>query len=152
MAKAPTTKARSTAPKSTAPRSTRKPAAATKDVTPSKSAAKTPVVVTESTPVVSAPSLRKRELVDRAVKRSGLRKKFVKPAVDAFLAELADSLRDDRELTIPPLGKVKIQRSKTLGNAKVMVLKVRVPNAVEDGGPEDGDKVEAETPRIEAAE
>jgi len=79
--------------------------------------------------------MRKKELIERATERSGIKKKWVKPAIEAALAEMGEALANDRELNLPPFGKVRLQRTKQLTNAKVMVLKVRQNLATGDHGP-----------------
>ncbi|MDO6800260.1 HU family DNA-binding protein [Shimia thalassica] len=99
-----------------------------------------PVVVTETAPVLSAPELKKVELIDAVVERSGVKKKFAKPAIEAALAILGESLAEGRDLNLRPLGKVKVQRTKEVANAIVMTTRIRRPNMeatpveAEDGG------------------
>ncbi|MEQ9693546.1 HU family DNA-binding protein [Shimia sp. SDUM112013] len=103
--------------------------------TPSKSTAVAakkapPVVVKETAPVVSAPEMKKVELIDLVVERSGIKKKFAKPAIEAALAILGETLAEGRDLNMRPLGKVKVQRSKEVANATVHTVRIRRPNAV----------------------
>ncbi|KIC49282.1 HU family DNA-binding protein [Tateyamaria sp. ANG-S1] len=77
------------------------------------------------TPVVSGPMMRKKELVDAVVARSGLKKKDVKPAVEATLAVLGDALKEGRTLNLQPMGKVKINREKALASGRMMVARIR---------------------------
>jgi DNA-binding protein HU-alpha len=83
-----------------------------------------------------APSLRKRELLDKIVKRSGVKKKAAKPVLEALLAELGETLAAGRELVLPPLGRIRINREKSLANGRVMILKVRQKDAPETPAPE----------------
>lgn len=69
--------------------------------------------------------LRKKELIDRVVARSGVKKKDAKPVVEALLAELGDALASEREMVLPPLGKLSVNRQKSLPNGRVLILKVR---------------------------
>ena len=95
-----------------------------------------PVVVTENTPVVSDPALKKKELIDTVVERSGIKKKDAKPVVEAMLAVLGQTLAEGREMNLQPLGKIKINRAKDVQGGKVLVTKIRqsnrVPNAPKD--------------------
>lgn len=91
-----------------------------------------PIVVQETSPAVAAPQLKKQQLIEDVVERSGIKKKFAKPAIEAALAVLGEALADGRELNLRPLGKVKVQRTKTLSNGTVMVVRVRQPLAQED--------------------
>lgn len=85
----------------------------------------TPVVVEGPQPVVSGPVMRKKELIDLVVERSGVKKKDAKPVVEATLAILGEALADTRELNLQPLGKVKVRREKLMPNGRVMVTKIR---------------------------
>ena len=72
--------------------------------------------------------IKKPELLDEVVLRTGLKKRDVKPAVEAALSVLGDALRDGAEVNVPPLGKLRIVKSKDLeGGAAVMTLKLRTP-------------------------
>ncbi|MDF1727640.1 MAG: HU family DNA-binding protein [Sulfitobacter sp.] len=79
--------------------------------------------------VILGPVMRKKELIDKVVTRSGMKKKDVKPVVDAVLAELGDALADNRELNLHPLGKLKVRREKKLPNGRMVVAKIRQPNS-----------------------
>jgi DNA-binding protein HU-alpha len=84
-----------------------------------------PSVVKTATPVVSTPAVKKKDLVDDVVRRSGLKKKDVKPVVEATLAALGDALAQDKDLNLPPFAKLKIQRVKELSGARVTVARLR---------------------------
>ena len=72
--------------------------------------------------------LKKPELLDAVVARTNLKKRDVKPAVEAALAVLGDALRDEKVINLPPLGKLRLVKSKPLdGGASVMTLKLRTP-------------------------
>lgn len=113
---------------------TRKSTTASKTATTPKSAATStaksttpaaPVVVDAPVPVVSGPVMRKKELIDTVVARSGIKKKDAKPVVEAMLDVLGEALGEGRELNLHPMGKIKVKRAKELSNAKVMVARVR---------------------------
>ena len=89
-----------------------------------------PVVVTENTPVVSDPALKKKELIDTVTERSGVKRKDVKPVVEALLAVLGQSLSEGREMNLQPLGKIKINRAKDVQGGRVLITKVRQSNRV----------------------
>lgn len=76
-------------------------------------------------PIVAENDLRKKELFDLVVARSGMKKKDVKPVVEAMLEVLGDALAEQRELVLPPLGKIKIQRAKELPQGRALILKLR---------------------------
>ena len=42
-----------------------------------------------------------------------------------MLAELGEALSDGQELSLPPLGRVKINREKEIEDGKVLILKLR---------------------------
>ena len=72
--------------------------------------------------------MKKPELLDEVVLRTNLKKRDVKPTVEAALAVIGDALRDGAEINIPPLGKLRVVKSKILeGGAAVMTLKLRTP-------------------------
>ena len=94
------------------------------------------VVVEGPQPVVSGPVMRKKELIDAVVERSGIKKKDAKPVVEAMLAVLGEALADSRELNIQPLGKVKVRRAKQMQNGRVLVTKIRQSTALGADGEE----------------
>lgn len=69
--------------------------------------------------------MKKKELIDKVVLRSGIKKKDAKPVVEAMLAVLGEALAEERTLNLQPLGKVKINRTKMVGNDKVIICKLR---------------------------
>lgn len=89
-----------------------------------------PTLVQVKEAVVGQPDLRKKELIDLAVERSGLKKKDVKPAVEAILSVLGEALADGRELNLRPMGKLKVQRQEEKANGTVMVCRIRQPRPV----------------------
>ena len=129
-----TTARRSTSTKAktaTKPKTTTKRTASKAKAAPKTSA---PVVVDAPTPVVAGPVMRKKELIEAVVARSGLKKKDVKPAVEATLAVLGDALQEGRALNLHPMGKVKINREKKLASGRMMVARIR-QNDPETGAP-----------------
>lgn len=101
-----------------------------------KSATAEPTVVETLTPVVVSNELRKKELFDLVVERSGMKKKDVKPVVEAMLAVLGDALAEQREMDLQPLGKVKVQRGKELSDGRALVLKLRQKTARLNAAPD----------------
>ena len=111
-----------TAKKTTAtPASTAKTEAPKDDATPESS----PSFVAPATPVVAGPVLKKAELVDRVVARSGMKKKDVKPAVEAALAVLGEAITAGEELNLQPFGKMKINNEKEVSNALIYNVRIR---------------------------
>ena len=72
-----------------------------------------------------APSLAKRDLFARVAAATGSRKKDVKLIAEATLAIIGQALSDGEELNLPPLGKVRIVKSRDAGAAEVVTLKLR---------------------------
>lgn len=117
--KAATKVTKKVAPK-TAPQIAAKPVVA-KVVNAAPAAEKT----APTAPAVEAPVLRKKELIDRVVARSGIKKKDAKPTIEAMLAVLGEALQKGEELNLHPMGKMKVTRVIEKPNATVMVTKVR---------------------------
>ncbi|MBK5933834.1 DNA-binding protein [Rhodovulum imhoffii] len=69
--------------------------------------------------------LRRPELVDRVVEVSGMKKKDVKPIVEAMLHVLGEAFAANEEMILHPLGRVKIDRQKDAGNATVIRARIR---------------------------
>lgn len=120
-----TTKASGTAAKTAAAKSTEAAVASVEKATPK------PTVVNTSVAVVSTPELKKKELIEAVVTRSGIKKKDAKPVVEAMLAILGEELGEGRELNLQPLGKMKINRIKQLANGRIVMCKLRRSNAVD---------------------
>lgn len=123
----PTATTRKTPARRTTPA---KPAAAAPAVKPTEPAP-TPKLVTVSTPVVAEADLKKKELVDLVVEKSGIKKKDAKPVVEAMLAVLGETIAAGRELNLQPLGKLRINRAEEKSNGRVIVCKLRqsIPGA-----------------------
>lgn len=88
-------------------------------------AAAAPVVVDAPQAVVSGPVMRKRELIDLVVEKSGIKKKDAKPVIEAMLSVLGEAVADNRELNLQPFGKIKVRRAKEMPNGRVLVTKIR---------------------------
>jgi DNA-binding protein HU-alpha len=87
-------------------------------------------------PVVAEPELKKKELLDLIVARSGIKKKDAKPVVEAMLAVLGETVASGRELNLQPLGKLRINRTEIKENGKVIICKLRQSKAaVEKANP-----------------
>ncbi|WP_259986937.1 HU family DNA-binding protein [Sulfitobacter sp. S190] len=86
-------------------------------------------VVNKLSLVVMGQELRKKELINLVVERSGIKKKDAKPVVEAMLSVLGEALSENREMVLQPLGRLKIQRAKELSDGRAMVLKLRQKDA-----------------------
>ena len=128
-----TTKRSATANKSTAAKAApAKPVASTTQVamkpTPSAVSQPTgpePKLVSATDTTLAEADLKKRELIDLVVDRSGIKKKDAKPVVEAMLAVLGETIASGRELNLQPLGKLRINRAEEKGNGRVIVCKLR---------------------------
>ena len=130
MTKQTGTRGPSTARKTTKPKTTR--SKATKSTTTRRTAAASapkvePKLVEVKEAVVAKPAMRKKELIDLVVERSGAKKKDAKPAIEAVLAVLGEALADGRELNLRPFGKLKISRQEQKVNGSVIVCRIRQP-------------------------
>lgn len=137
---------RTTSKRSTTKRTTPAASAAAKGLKV-KSGAPAPTVVQDTPAVVSGPELRKKELLNRVLARSGAKRKDAKPVVEAMLAVLADALGSGEEVNLKPLGKIKVNRQKELSNATVLNCRLRIPKDVPAG-----DATTAKDPLAEPAE
>lgn len=66
-------------------------------------------------------AIQKKVLVDAVATASGVKRKTVKPVVEAILIEIAAALSDGKSLILPPLGRIGVNRSK----GDVMILKLK---------------------------
>lgn len=84
-----------------------------------------PVLVTSTIPVVTGPELKKRELLERVVTRSGVKKRDAKLVVEAMLAVMGEALAEGQELNLQPFGKLKINRVKESANGRILNCRLR---------------------------
>ncbi len=84
----------------------------------------TAAVAAEDAPVVKK-TLVKRELIDRVVTASGVKKKSAKPVVEAMLKELGDALSRGETLNLQPFGKGIVKNRKELENAEIVEVRLR---------------------------
>lgn len=87
-------------------------------------------IVTDIKPSSAGEEIKKKDLIDLVVERSGLKKKDAKPAVEAVIDILGELMAEGRDLNLPPLGKVKHQRTRDTANARIIMLKVRQGKSV----------------------
>ena len=73
--------------------------------------------------------LRKKELIERVVARSGIKKKDAKPTIEAMLAILGEALENGEVLNLRPMGKVVVKRKIDKPNANILVCRIRRPKA-----------------------
>lgn len=82
-------------------------------------------IVTELKPQAAGEEIKKKDIIDMVTERSGLKKKDAKPAVEAMIDILGELIAEGRDLNLPPLGKIKHQRTRDTANARIVMLKVR---------------------------
>ncbi|MFD2741323.1 HU family DNA-binding protein [Sulfitobacter aestuarii] len=84
-----------------------------------------PTLVDAAKPVILGPVLRKKELIATVVERAGVKKKDAKPVIETMLSVLGEALAEDRELALPPLGRVMVRKQRDMPNARIMTVKLR---------------------------
>ncbi|WP_422029097.1 HU family DNA-binding protein [Roseovarius sp.] len=107
------------------PTSTKPARAATKLAPGSASAARAKAETVETPAESGGAELKKRGLIDEVVKRSGVRKKFAKPVIEAMIDVLGEAISEGREVNLQPFGKIKQQRTKDTANARITVARIR---------------------------
>lgn len=124
--------ATSKAPKS----STAKATAATKSKASKKAAAPQkakaapaatpvqPTVVNAPEAVVVGPAMRKKELIDAVVQRTGLKKRDVRPVVESMLGVIGEAMTEGRELIAQPFGKLRVHKQKTTATKRILFAKL----------------------------
>ncbi|MEM8981063.1 MAG: HU family DNA-binding protein [Pseudomonadota bacterium] len=115
-------------PEATPPQAAAKPAS--QEAQKSKPVARTPIKVVPNTVAPDASGqavLKKKDLIDAVVGRSGLKRHEAKAATEALLAILGETLAEGKDAQLPPLGKVKVARTKDVTRARVMVCRIRQP-------------------------
>ena len=78
----------------------------------------------QETPPSRPDPLRRKELVDRVAARTGLKKGEARTAAEAVLRILGDALAEGRGATLPPLGKLRVQKQRSASGRTVTVLKL----------------------------
>ncbi|MEM1289596.1 MAG: HU family DNA-binding protein [Pseudomonadota bacterium] len=106
----------------TSTRTTRKTAPARPAA--AKAVAKTPAVRARPAPA-TLKVLGKRELIDRVVDASGIKKRAAKPVIESVLKELGDAFSRGDTLNLQPFGKGIVKAHKDLENAEVIEVRIR---------------------------
>ncbi|WP_281857582.1 HU family DNA-binding protein [Litoreibacter halocynthiae] len=73
-----------------------------------------------------APEMTKKEMVGLMVSQSGMKKGDARRALEATMEALATALRAGNNLSLAPLGKIKIARTKDTPNGKMVVLRAKL--------------------------
>ncbi len=128
-AKPTTTKKSAAVPKTTpakvAAKSQARTSRAAAKPTPAKIVKPAAPAAKDAATTAPATELKKSELIAMVVERSGVRKKFAKPAVEAMIEVLGEAIAEGRNLNLQPLGKVLPQRTKETSNARITVARIR---------------------------
>ena len=88
------------------------------------------MLVTTTAPALATEEIRKEHLLDEVAKRSGAKRKDVKPIVEAMLEVLGEALGEARDINLKPLGKIKVARTKQVANGRVINLRLRQSDMV----------------------
>ncbi|WP_158968275.1 HU family DNA-binding protein [Chachezhania sediminis] len=95
-------------------------------------------VATDPAEVVE--ELKRRDLIDMIVAETGVKKKFAKPVIDAMLAQMGATLAEGRPMNLPPMGKLRVNRSTETEGATTYFCRVRMPKLkTEDDAVESGE-------------
>lgn len=115
-----------------------------------------PPPLAEAEDVDLVKSIGKRELIDRVVEASGIKKKSAKPVVEAMLKELGDALSRGENLNLQPFGKGIVKSHKNLENAEIIEMRLRrsklAVSAANVAADILAEEIAASGPAIEAAE
>ena len=74
----------------------------------------------------SGVQIKKKDFVDQVTAASGAKKGDVRGIVDATLKVLSERLLAGDELTVPPLGKLRLLREKDNGKMRIATLRLQV--------------------------
>lgn len=69
--------------------------------------------------------MKKKELIELVVNRSGIKKKDAKPVIESMLAVLGETVAEGRELNLQPFGKLRINRAIEKPNGRITICKLR---------------------------
>ena len=83
------------------------------------------VAATTATPEAKAPTVRRKEMVERIVATTGKKPNEIKSVLDGVLAELGKALSAGESLNLFPLGKITVNRQKKFDDREIIVCKVR---------------------------
>ena len=125
MAKATTEKSKT----SSAKPARSKTRAATTKPTAVRKTAKT--VVKADTPEIERVELSKKDLIERMVATTEMKKGEARRALDAVLDVLGETLADGKNIAAAPLGKIKIARTKDTATGQLVVCRVKLKKPVE---------------------
>ena len=91
-------------------------------------------------PTEKVEALTLKQLVEAVAEKTDAKKKLVRDVIEAALVELADALSKGHSLSLPGLGNMRVIKTQEKGDAKMMVLRLRVGgNGAKDDLAEDGE-------------
>ncbi len=106
-----------------------KAAKTTTKTTAQRAISRTPAVkslpASESTPAPDAANFKRNDLLKAVAARSALPKSDLRAVIELVLDEMGTALSSGRDLALPPLGRVKVQRRKDGEGAEVLSLRLR---------------------------
>lgn len=79
--------------------------------------------------------LKKKDFVDRAAVRAGIRKSDARLAIDATLATLAEALGGGQDLILPPLGRIRVAREKATKKGRMLMLRLQLGDGAKGDEP-----------------
>jgi len=124
------TKSTTSADKKAAPRRSTTKAAVRKPVAAKASAAseaiKPAAKKEKQGPFTATGELGKKELLEKVVAESGLKKGDARTALNAMLKVLHGALAEGKDISAAPLGKLRIARKKQTPNGELAVLRVKL--------------------------
>ena len=92
--------------------------------TKTKTAAKV-ADVTDATDAADAPVMKTKDLIEAVAPNVSLKKKDLRPVMEAIFKAMGEAIDDGKSLAIPPLGKVLVKRARKGENADTIVLRLR---------------------------
>lgn len=92
----------------------------------------------------NAPQLKRAEFIDRVTALTGAKKKDAKPLIEATLAVLGDAIAAQEDINLPPLGKLKVQKRKSLDKADLLHCRLRRPHTMVKPAAAQGSEVDTE--------
>jgi predicted DNA-binding protein (UPF0251 family) len=91
-------------------------------------------------PTEKVEALKLKQLVEAVAEKTDAKKKLVRDVIEAALVEMADALSKGHSLSLPGLGNMRVIKTQEKGDAKMMVLRLRVGgNGAKDDLAEDGE-------------
>lgn len=77
--------------------------------------------------------LRMRDILERVVDRSGMKKGEARTAIEATMAVIGEAIENGEDIDLPGFGKLKIQKEKETGKGKAYLLRL-IRNRASEGG------------------